>query len=183
MLILSADAKKTLKAPSRAFQRNERSLEFRSPFRSKIFEPEPPFPPHLRRRRTSATCSSSTESPSSPSPARCVCYPFLGARLREYVRFCLSDTIDARLSSCRGAAGGSSWQRSRAIRRFGTRPIGSRPRRRGRSRRGRTERDGTCTCSSGSTPRSIRRASRCVEMVPSACLMAFGCSIQDRVQS
>jgi hypothetical protein len=174
---------KTLKTPSRAFERNERSLEFRSPFRSTTFEPEPPFPPHLQRRLTSATCSSSTESPSSPPPARCVCYPLLGARLRECVRFCFSYTIDARFSSCRGAAGGSSWQRSRAIRRSATRPIGSRPRRRGRSQRGRTERGGTCTCSSGSTPRSIRRASRCVEMVLFACFMALGCSIQDRGES
>jgi len=64
----------------------------------------------------------------------------------------------------REAPGGSSWRRSWRAPGSATRPTGWRPRRRGGSRQGRKGRRGTSTCSSGSTPRWIRRASRCVEL-------------------
>lgn len=143
--------------------------------------------PSLAPPAPAATCSSSTASPSPPPPpaprprcvytqARpCACR---GLRVRGTWVRCVRSLIFSTPGSCRGAAGGSSWRRSWGAPCSSPRPTGSGPRRRGGSRRG----PRTSTCSRGSTPRWIRRASRYVGR--GGCLVGSGDQVllADRVE-
>lgn len=155
--------------------------------RNKTWNFVPPLQPSLAPPAPAATCSSSTASPSPPPPpaprprcvytqARpCACR---GLRVRGTWVRCVRSLIFSTPGSCRGAAGGSSWRRSWGAPCSSPRPTGSGPRRRGGSRRG----PRTSTCSRGSTPRWIRRASRYVGR--GGCLVGSGDQVllADRVE-